>query len=325
MSPDTIQGSSTDTRSLASSLAPVVIEATEGRLSDIHWFKADWQRGGAATGHATWCSDDGTSRPVVLKFPVVERELRWTRRLQEPLDGETDIVVPHLFAGGPTLGGYDLAWIVIEHFEHGPLGLHWHEDHVSRTAEALARFQASAQRFEVDREPRFEDWPALLADSIENVRVQAIPREKEWKAALKKLKPRLDDLVAEWRARNTNGWTHGDAHLANAMSRTSIDHGPVCLIDLAEVHPGHWIEDAVYLERQFWARPERMGSAKPVKAVATARKRLGLPVREDYPRLAMIRRVLLAATAPKFIKSEGHPRHLEACLNWLEMGLGDLK
>ena len=42
-------------------------------------------------------------------------------------------------------------------------------------------------------------------------------------------------------------------------------------------------------------------------------------------RLAMIRRGLLAATAPKFIRSEGHPRHLEACLKWLEAANVDLK
>jgi hypothetical protein len=62
-----------------------------------------------------------------------------------------------------------------------------------------------------------------------------------------------------------------------------------------------------------------------VREVAAARRRLGLPVEEDYPRLAMIRRALLAASAPRFIKSEGHPLHLAACLRWLEIALADLK
>ena len=104
-----------------------------------------------------------------------------------------------------------------------------------------------------------------------------------------------------------------------------MDEGDVALIDLAEVHAGHWVEDAVYLERLLWARPERLKSHKPVKAIAKARKAHGLDVDKDYPRLAMIRRALLAATAPKFIKSEGSPAHLAACLNWLETSLRDLK
>jgi hypothetical protein len=62
-----------------------------------------------------------------------------------------------------------------------------------------------------------------------------------------------------------------------------------------------------------------------VKVIAAARKKLGLRVETDYPRLAMIRRALLAATAPKFLKSEGHPAYLDSCLNWLEIALNDLK
>jgi hypothetical protein len=80
----------------------------------------------------------------------------------------------------------------------------------------------------------------------------------------------------------------------------------------------------VYFERQLWARPERMRQHKPVKAVAAARKALGLTVESEYPRLAMIRRALLAGTAPKFIRSEGNPHHLAACLEWLERALGEL-
>jgi hypothetical protein len=107
------------------------------------------------------------------------------------------------------------------------------------------------------------------------------------------------------------------------MSRGGINHGLVCLIDMAEVHAGHWVEDAVYLERQLWARPERLKVHKPVKEIAAARKRLGLPVDAEYPRLAMIRRALLAATAPRFLKS--HPAYLDACLGWLEIALAELK
>jgi aminoglycoside phosphotransferase (APT) family kinase protein len=132
-------------------------------------------------------------------------------------------------------------------------------------------------------------------------------------------------IVEGWEARDAAQWVHGDLHLANAMSRESMESGPVCLIDLAEVRAGHWVEDAVYLERQLWARPERIKRHGPVKAIAAARRRRALPVDDDYPRLAAIRRALLAATAPSFLRSEGDPRYLEACLDRLTHALDELK
>jgi len=312
-----------DQRSLATMLAPVLSEVCEDRLGEISWFKADWQRGGAATGLSTYRRDDGTETPVVLKLPVVQRELTWIVRLQDPDD--PDPVVPRLYASGSTLGGYDLTWVVIERFPYGPLGLKWHDDHLTRIAEAAARFQARACRFTVDREPLAEPWDKLLRDAVESVKINALANDQRWATALKTLRSNLDAILTEWDARDTRQWLHGDLHLANAMSRHGMESGSVSLIDLAEVRPGHWIEDAIYLERQLWVRPERLEHRKPVKEIAEARKRLGMPVEPAYPRLAMIRRALLAATAPAFLRTEGHPRHLEACLDWLERALGELK
>jgi len=320
---DTTTDAPLDQRTLAASLVPSLNEALDDRLSEVTWFKADWQRGGAATGTAALTLDDGTVTPVVLKLPVVERERRWMTRLNAP--DEVDPPTPRVFGSGDSIAGYDLAWLVMERFTHGPLGLHWHEDHVKRTAEAAARFHQAAVAFPVDRGPNVEPWDELVAESLESVRVNQLQDDREWIAALKALKPRLNELVTEWRARDVKQWLHGDLHLANAMSRHSSDAGSVTLIDLAEVHAGHWLEDAVYLERQLWARPERLAVAKPVRAVAAARRKRGLPVEEDYPRLAAIRRLLLAASAPKFIKSEGHPAHLAACLEHLARALTELK
>ena len=137
--------SPTDPISLAASLAPALADACDARLSPITWFKADWQRGGAATGTATFRDDDDIDRPVVVKLPVVRRELTWIQRLQ---DGE-DPVVPHLYAAGDTLGDYDLAWVIIERFEHGPLGAHWHPDHTRRLAEAAARFYVASTEYPI--------------------------------------------------------------------------------------------------------------------------------------------------------------------------------
>jgi hypothetical protein len=315
------QVAAADHRSLAQSLVPRLREACDGRLGDVRWFKADWQRGGAATGRATWLGDEG-ELDVIIKLPVGQRELLWTRRLQAPDD--PDPVVPRLYAFGTTLADYDLAWVVIEHFEHGPLGLRWHKGHVGRIAEALARFHACASAYPVNLPPRVEAWDEQLQEARESVRTNRIEEHARWTQAIKKLQPRLGDLVHDWRARPISDWLHGDAHIANAMSRHGMDEGGVSLIDLAEVHAGHWVEDALYLERQLWARPERLKPVKPVKALANARRRLGLPVDQGYPRLAMIRRALLAATAPKYIRSEGNPKHMAACLTWLETALKEL-
>jgi hypothetical protein len=310
-----------DARTLAANLAPLVAQATGGRLGEITWFKTDWQRGGAATGKSSFKTDAEQTLPVILKLPVAGRELLWSQRLQD-----SDLPsVPRLYACGESVGGYDLAWIVIEHFPYGPLGLHWHDEHVPRIAQAAAEFHAAADQFPVDQGPKIEDWRALLGEAAESVRTNHIAHDQRWAAAIKTLRHRLQRILDEWNARDVHHWLHGDLHLANSMSRVGMNEGPVCLIDLAEVHAGHWVEDAVYLERQLWARPERLKMHKPVKEIAAARKRLGLKVEGDYPRLAMIRRALLAGTAPKFIKSEGHPAYMDACLNWLEIALNELK
>jgi hypothetical protein len=314
--------SSQSNRSLAASLEPLLKQACNDGLDDIRWFRTDWQRGGAATGSSSLALEDGTRVPVIVKLPVVQREYTWTVRLQETSDDNP--VVPRLFASGDYIGGYDLAWIVIERFEHGPLGLHWHDDHIPRIAEAIARFHAATHPFEINQGPVIEDWHDLIEEAHASVKINPIEEPKRWLAAIKQLRKRLDGLILEWRDRPVNQWLHGDAHLANAMSRDGLDQGSVSLIDLAEVHAGHWIEDAVYFERQLWAKPERMKNHKPVKAIANARAKLGLPVDENYQRLAMIRRALLAGTAPKFMRTEGNPLHMAACLNWLETAMQEL-
>ncbi len=305
-------------RSLAASLAGVLVEACGGRLSNLTWFKADWQRGGAATATAAW-NGGGQTGGVVAKLPVVQRELVWMRRLQG------SPVVPKLYAFGQELGGYDLAWIVIERFPYGPLGAAWHDDHAARMADAAASFYEASSRYALDETPAAEDWESLVRDAQESLRINDVPNHSRWRAAVKSLRQRIGPLAKAWNDRGGAEWLHGDLHLANAMSRVALDSGPVCLIDLGDVHAGHWIEDAVYLERQLWSRPQRMKAANPVKAIAAARRAHGLPVEDDYPRLAMIRRALLAGTAPKFLKSEGDPHHLEACLEWLERALPELR
>lgn len=309
----------------AKNLLPTLREACDGRLGTVSWFRADWQRGGASTARGTWSTPSGNPREVIIKFPVVPRELYWTRRLQCP-DGGLPPVVPQLLASGTTLGSYDLAWIVIERLPYGPLGLRWHKDHIDRVAAAAARFQRETADLPVE-EPggqRIEDWTALLDKSRASLRDNQFASAPAWTTAVKHAQRIHGELVDRWRARDTTHWIHGDLHLANALSRDSVQSGDVVLIDLAEVRPGHWIEDAVYLERQLWGRPDRLDIARPVRAMAKARRALGLPVRDDAHELADVRRILMAATAPAFLSTEGHPRHLSGALVQLNAALSRL-
>jgi len=315
-----------DHRSLAATLLPHLKTACEDRLRDVVWFKADWQRGGAATGRALWHVEGREPAQVILKIPVGPRELTWLHRLQpEPADFDNP-VVPRVHASGTTLGGYDLAWVVMERVQHGPLGMRWHKDHVNRIAEAAALFWATADKYVVEEEKaRYEDWPGMVDEARRSVRRNEPRNSSDWLRLLKVLSGGIDGLVERWRCRDTDHWIHGDLHFANALSRTGLQQGPVTLIDLAEVRPGHWLEDAVYLERQLWAIPDRLVSSKPVKAMARARRNAGMPVVEHWDELADIRRALMAGTAPNFMRSEGHPRFFEACLVQLERSLKALQ
>ncbi len=305
--------------SLASSLEPVLRKQTDNRVDTIHWFRTDWQRGGAATGFAKWNDDSGATTDVVIKLPVNQRELLWTRKLQKP-----NGVVPLLLASGEQLNGYDLAWIIIERFPIGPLGGHWEDSNISRIAQAASRFTKQASQFDVDQDGRREDWKALLQTAKTSVRKNHIENESEWKKSHSLIAKKLNQLMEIWRARRIDQWLHGDVHLANAMCRCDDPESPVSLLDLAEVHAGHWIEDAVYLERQLWGHKSRLKATKPVPAMASARKQLDLRVDDDYSRLVDIRRLMLATTAPAFMQSEGDPRYLAACLEQLQNALDRL-
>ncbi|MDP7006027.1 MAG: aminoglycoside phosphotransferase family protein [Phycisphaerales bacterium] len=300
---------STIPSSLACSLEPVLKKQTNNKLSDIHWFRTDWQRGGAATGFATWENQDNSQSEVVIKLPVVEKELRWTRRMQD-----AGGVAPLLFSSGEQLNGYDLAWMVIERFPVGPLGKRWDKTNIKRIADAAARFTLAATEYQVDQDGRKEDWKTLLSVAKKSVRENHIENESKWKKAHSLLSKKLDSIIQRWRSRRIDQWLHGDLHFANAMCRNDDPNASVALIDLAEVHAGHWIEDAVYLERQLWGHKTRLKESKPIQAMAKARKQLDMRVDDDYIELVDIRRLLLAATAPSFMQSEGDPRYLASCL-----------
>lgn len=299
---------------------PLLREACAGRLGAISWFRTDWQRGGAKTGRATFATEQGED-DVVVKIPIGPVEYLWNNRLQQQQDddeAESYGVTPRLYASETTLGEYDLAWMVIERLPQGPLFSLQRHDAIELMADVIARFHRQSSRFAIDKPARQEDWHALIDKARGKCKTNMVKHEQRWRAMFKTLHKRLDRLVQEWEQRTVTDWCHGDVHPLNAMSRSNRPEDPALLIDLANVHAGHWVEDAVYLERIYWPRRAVIEEHPPVRLIARHRKKLGMPLGDDYARQADIRRALLAATAAAFLRTEGSPAYLEACLDTLE-------
>jgi len=297
------------------SLEPVLRRACDDRLSAIRWFRTDWQRGGALTGYASYRADDGADHHVVVKMPVPPRERYWLARVQREPE-----VAPVVYAHGDQVGGYDLAWVVMEALPHGPLNPQWQGAEFDLLIDAASRFYAATRAVQppdaadgLDR-----DWHKLLELAVQQVRNGAVSHPREWKEALKKAGRRLDGWLERWRARPIADWCHGDLHLANAMTRHPPPDGPALLLDLAQVRPGHWVEDAVYFEHLYWAWPERLAGRKLCKQLARARKGRGIRGDDGWAEFAQLKRALLAMAAPARLNVEGSERHVQAALAVLQ-------
>lgn len=309
-----------DPHALGESLGPALREECEGRLGSIEWFRSSWQHGGAATGLAEWSDGSGTT-PAIVKLPVPALEHRWTVLMGDGAHGPT----PRVLAHGDMIGERRVDWLVLERLPGAPLSANLDEQAVLDLVRTAAVFQQqAAARRAVDEAPKDKDWHALVDRARTVVRMHGIPEEQRWNDALRLVQKSLDSLVARWRARPIDAWCHGDLHPGNALRRAPSDvpdASPAVLIDLALVHSGHWVEDAVYLERLYWARPALLHGVKPVSALAKARRELGLPTDEPggaYVEIANLRRVLMASVVPAFLEREGHPAYTHAALEVLE-------
>lgn len=294
-------------------LEPVLRRACDDRLSSVTWFRTDWQRGGAATGYATYHADDGKQHHVVVKLPVPPCERHWLVNLQ-PFDH----AVPRIYAHGDALNGYDLAWVVMERLNHGPLGSAWGGKEFDLLTDAAGRFYAAAAEFPLKGQRRDVDWQAVLDRARRAAREQTLPDAHRWSSALKKAHRKLKRWLTIWHDRHANDWCHGDLHLGNALTRTPAPHGPALLIDFAHTRVGHWVEDAVYFEHLYWGRRDRLAGRKLCKMVGQMRKTLGLTVDADWPRLAQVKRTLLAMSTPIQLHHGNDPAHLRAALAVLE-------
>jgi len=298
------------------SLEPVLRRACQGRLSGVNWFCTDWQRGGALTGYASFRHDDGIESAVVVKLPVSPVEQTRLRFLQS-----SGHLVPRVYADGLVLEGYDMAWIVMERIPHGPLGPQWQGRQFDLLAEAAGLYYVAASHITVDRDPPQRDWQAILKRARDLVQHKQLANHQRWKRTLKGASRKFDMWLQKWGERPTGQWCHGDLHLANALSRNPAPAGPAVLIDFAEVHAGHWVEDAVYFEHLFWHQPQVLNGRKLCNLIARQRKNKGLSTDDDWPQLAFIYRCLLAVGAITLFRVHGDQQHLVAALEILEVAV----
>lgn len=335
-----------DGHQLGVSLGPALCHQCGDRLGHIEWFRCAWQHGGAATGFATW-REGRSETPVMVKLPVGSREYRWTTALSALYPGQIPGPTPRVFAAGTELGGYDLAWLVIERIPGQPLSTAFTAEAVHDLLDAAARFHEAALRADPSVRPADEvakahDWDGLLAKSREMVKDSGLAEAARWKEAVKKVQRALPKLKARWSARPIHTWCHGDLHPANALRRAEVPgvnsgagsegwplvargdaaaSSACVLIDLAMVHSGHWIEDAVYLERLYWGRVELLHGIKPVSHLAKVRREMGLDTNDRYAEVAAVRRVLMAGCVPAYATFEGHPKYTHAALEIIEQYL----
>lgn len=316
-----------DTHDLAVSLGPLLREMCRGHLGPIEWFRSTWQHGGAATGFSTWSFADGSEADVIVKLPVGPKEYSWTvglGALDHALWGtETGrgLPVPRVVASGDFLGGYDLAWFVIERLAGPALNHEISEPMVKELLHTTAEFHAAAGRFRpVEGEGECRDWHHLIGRSREALDYVNMPDIQRWREMLHRLDRNLDRVLAVWDSRLRDTWCHGDLHPGNAMRRDLGNgcRGRCVLLDLAFVHPGHWVEDAVYIERQFWAHPEILGKTKPVAELCRWRREHGLDCHGNHGELAAARRVLMAGCAPAWWETEGSRAYARGALGILE-------
>lgn len=325
-----------DSHSLSVALEPTLREVCGGRLGEIEWFHSTWQHSGAATGFAKYRLNDSATIEVMVKMPVGPSELRWTASLgaadhanwngPEALRKPT----PRVVASGTELGGYDLGWLIVERLNGQLLSTRLDAEAVLDLVRVAADFHEAAARVRpvIDERPGPTPWEEHLARAREATKAGGIAESQHWNEAVKRVQRALPYLVARWSARPINTWCHGDLHPGNAMHRQgAVTDGPSAgrhgcvLVDMALVHPGHWVEDALYLERQFWGHAELLHGVKPVSALAKIRRERGLTTDDAYGELAMVRRVLMAASAPAFVEREGNPKYLHAALELIDQTL----
>ncbi len=298
---------------LHTALEPALIDACDGRLRDVEWFRTNWQASGSSTGYALLDTPSGPEE-VVVKMPVGEQEHAWTVGLGAAAaeNGPT----PRVFASGDVLGAHAVRWFVCERCPGQPISHGISRESVEALLEATADWYVAAGHVRAPADPPDgPDWAQLLHKSRDFLRDSRPAHAQRWNSAVHAVEKILDRLVAKWETRPITTWCHGDLHPGNAMRRAS---GQCMLLDLSLVHAGHWVEDAVYLERLFWGHSEKLEGLKPTKHLAKLMRERKAVHGEDHAGLANTRRVLMAACVPAFAAREWSPAYANGALALLE-------
>ena len=322
------QGDDNFAASLGPSLEPALRDAcalSGCNLERIYWFKSRWQRGGASTGSVNIITPDGFKHQAVVKVPVGYKEYKWTIGLSaraQPAEMHQH-PTPLIFAHGTEVGSHDLCWLVMEKLPSHPLAHGMAETDVQDMMAATAAMQAAAIAHQpVSGQPPSPNWERVIEKSRECIRRGRIDNAQHWLNAFKAVHRCLPSLTLKWQERPINAWCHGDLHPGNAMRRGAAPGsgrpGQCVLIDLALIHPGHWIEDALYFERVYWGQSNLIHNVNLVSALSAARRSLGLAATGDYGMLASVRRVRMATAAPGLVEREGNPKYLEYALSLID-------
>ncbi len=319
-----------DVHDLAVALEPAIRQACAGRLGPVTWFRSAWSSSGSATGSAEWTDERGP-RLAIVKLPVGPVEYRWTTGLGKVEGAPAARVLAsgeHAGANGAGAQGHEIAWVVTERARGEPLATRLDERAVHELIATIADFHAAASAVRpVDERPKPVDWAKHIAEARECVRTHGLAEGQRWNEALKHVERHLPAIAARWENRPLHVWCHGDVHPGNVIRAVSADGSPArcILIDLALVHAGHWLEDAVYLERQYWGHAEMLCGVKPVPLLAKMRRERGLPADDNYGDLANVRRVLMASLVPLFVDREGNAKYVHAALETIERVLPQVR
>ena len=204
----------TDYSSLAAALEPALVQACDGDLSDIEWFRSTWQSGGAATARAKFSLTNGRSADVIVKLPVGPAEYRWTtgmEGLDAPEGPHCELehgCTPRVFAAGLELGGYDLAWLVVERLAGHPLSHGFDAQSAEEMLVAAVDWYARAGNLRpitpADKPPK-KDWAALLARAASVLEDDDVIADQDrWRAVVSQTRPRERQALLvgtrEWRS-----------------------------------------------------------------------------------------------------------------------------
>ncbi|MEZ6190111.1 MAG: hypothetical protein R3C45_02350 [Phycisphaerales bacterium] len=95
--------------------------------------------------------------------------------------------MPRLYACGEVLGGYDMAWVVMERLTHGPLGSAWRGAEFSLLIEAVGRFYQATVDIPIHTKHVHRDWGAIHDHARASVRDHALPEAQRWNKAAGKI------------------------------------------------------------------------------------------------------------------------------------------